>query len=308
MKMTAITMVTRPDYRQDPYLPALKQMLEVFDEVVCCCGDPGDRNLMLADRDLGDAIAAGRLRTPYLHWPQPEWTFDQLPAHLNMALEWATDGGADWVVKLDVDTVVHEADETRLRNALDRLDREGKALGLLEKYQFVTARDFYEKGQMPLALNVGRQPTLRYGLIVDNQGSTQYSDLCRPGLDTGERHLPDGCERPMPKVSAMGRHQRGSTGVHAWNYDYTFKTRERAEELLYHFDRSHAAAWGAGFGGREPGEITRESAMAEFLALMKGRRRKCNKTAGPGEHPMHFREAIAKLRPEMFGHNHWGNI
>src|SRR3990167_6540573 len=171
-QLIGLTMITDPDARQDPWRESIAQALEIFDRVVVVCGADTDA-IMVINQFPGHDIAC-----PLLHWPQPEWSYEELPRHLNAGL--------------------------------------------------AVARG-YEKGKIPLAINCAFP--IQYG-----QFENDYSDLCQPMMPTDRtRKMPDGTY-DIP----LGRKIPGaaSTAVHVWNYDYSFKTIERATELLYHFDRS----------------------------------------------------------------------
>ncbi len=289
-------MITNPDQRQDPWRESIRQMIDVFDHVVVVCGRKQD----CFDLDA-EFPKLSDITPVYLEWPQPEWSYEELPRHLNAGLEKCRQAKADWVVKLDIDCFVHENDKTQIRQALAQAAAHDKMASTLEKFQFFMPGRCYEKGKLPLALN------MKYPICY-GQDETRYTDLCQPimlGEDMVKRNdgvyaIPQGNPIPEKKIAR--------TGAHVWNYDYTFKTEDRARELLYHFDRSHAKWWGQGYTGKKLEEITPEQALADYIAMAGGRMGKMTKTIQLKQHPRHIQERIKNIKPEEFGHSLWGKI
>lgn len=294
MKIVALTMVTNPDLRQDPWQESISQMLDVFDEVVVVCGN--NTTMM----QVGECFKTVKL-APVLDWPQPEWSYEELPKHLNLGLKEARDWGADWIVKLDIDTFVHENDALQMRAKLTEFKARHLPLATFEKYQFFKVDRCYEKGQMPLALNTEFD-------IVYGQDETRYTDLCQPIIPSGRmiRKEPTGTD--IPKGLRIPDKKIGRTGCHVWNYDYSFKTKKCATELLYHFDRSHAKWWQQGYTGRKLEEITPETALEDYLALVRGRMTKMVKKVEWDKHPAHIRLRVRDIRTDEFGHSLWGLV
>ena len=98
--ITGLTIMTNPDYRQDPARECIKQALEIFDQVIVIYGRKEDKTEVLDDLfEYGSRIVYH-----FMPWPQPDWSFDELPKHLNKGLEIAHELKADWVVRFDADT------------------------------------------------------------------------------------------------------------------------------------------------------------------------------------------------------------
>lgn len=296
MKITAITMITNPEYRQDPWKESIGQAAELFDNVVVVYGREED------EVELNREFQSNqKIKWYYMDWPQPEWTYDELARHLNFALENAKKFNPDWVIKFDIDHLFHENDRDAIYKSLLAMKYDGTMLAQFEKLQFFLVDRAYEKGKVPLGINM--KYDICYG--VDK---TKYTDLCQPVIRCdkmvkyrqGKHEIPVGEHIPDDKMR--------KTGIHVWNYDYSFKTLERAMELLYYFDRSHAKWWGAGYHGMMLENITPESATGEYIELVKGRITKPHKFFSPDDHPKHIRERIRNILPEEFGHSLWGKI
>lgn len=286
-------MITNPDYRQDPWRESLRQALLVFDEVVVVCGDPEDPARVKQEFPDQPIVPV------YLDWPQPEWTYDELARHLNFGLEKCRAMHADWVIKFDIDCLFHENSKSQFRQCLGAMKAHGDILAQFEKLQFFLVGRAYEKGKIPLGINMA----FNVGYGVDK---SRYTDLCQPIILSGDVVQYRQGKHPIPKGDPVPERKMKPTGIHVWNYDYSFKTYDRALELLYHFDRAHANWWGAGYHGRMLEDITPETAMAEYLALIKGRVEKCKKIFRPEDHPRFIQDRIRNIKPEEFGHSLWG--
>ncbi len=300
MKIVGLTMMTNPTYRQDPWRENIRQMLEVMDEVVVVCGAQNDLTLIQQFVD-----ADSRVQFHYLEWPQPEWRYDELPKHLNFGLQKAKDLLADWVIKLDIDTFIHEKDKDKLREVLKRCMKYDAYAVSFEKYQFFMPNRSYEKGKMPLALNMHHN-TVQYGY------AGEYTDLCQPITPhsaTSELFIQGKMQTfNIPNGTRIPDNQIQRSGMHVFNYDYTFKTEQRAKELLYHFDRSHAKFWGNGYNGQLIEDITPESALENYLNLVRGRIKKCVHRFSTEDHPKMIQPRIRNMGADSFGDNLWGLI
>lgn len=298
MRVIGFTMMTDPDYRQDPWRECIRQALEVFDEVVVIYGREAD----------GPMIEAEFKHEPvydfFLNWPQPEWSYEELARHLNLGLEMCRSRRADWAVKFDMDYFIHESQKAEMFQKLSFMRHDGKLIATFGKLQFFLATHGYEKGKMYIGLNLNHPLHVTYG-----QDESRYTDLCQPVIWDGKKtHRMPGGTYDIPLGTPIDSKYHGNTGVAVWNYDYTFKTYERAKELLYHFDLSHARWWGSGYTGKRPAEITPETAMQDYLQMSGSRVKKCIKDIPIGQHPKHIQEKIRSLTPEQFGHSLWGKV
>ena len=312
-------MITLPDYRQDPWRAAIRQAAELCDELVVVYGHKSDKKLLVEEFGQVGMVKDGmsddfiltvndkHVRCSYLDWPQPEWSYDQLARHLNHALSKVKNRpeqlDPDWIVKFDSDYIFHEKDVKDLRAKMESYLKDDDAWCLsIEKKQFFMPTMYYEKGKVPIVIR-GTKP-IWYGKIKQ-----RYSDLCQPiwwdgasymKFKNAEHEIPEGDHIPVRKIKPIGGH--------FYNYDYTFKSVERAKELLYHFDRSHAKFWGKGYSGLGLEDITINTAFKDYLALLKGRIQKCNKKCAIADHPRAIQADIADLQPDQLGYNMWGLI
>ena len=296
MKIVGITMVTNPDYRQDPWRESIAQMLMLVDQVVVVCGRSEDVAQVKDHFVLVDEM----VEAFYLHWPQPDWSYDELPYHLNAGLAVARKYDPDWIVKFDIDNLIHEDDHATLKAQLTQAAAQNKALASVEKYQFHHALRCYEKGKMPIFINAKHSKQVVYG-----RASETYTDLCQPIIvegNIGTTRVPMG---PLVPESLIFK-----TSAHVWNYDYTFKTEDRSRELLYFFDRSHAKFWGEGYGHKSLDDITPESAFDDFIKAVTGHMSKSTKLFMPQKHPKKIQRKLESISndPQYFGYGLWGKV
>lgn len=311
MKISAFTMITNPDWRQDPWRESIRQAMQVFDEVIVVYGRKEDDLLLQNDPIIHELESKNRnalepkLKFYYLEWPQPEWSYEELAIHLNFALEKCT---GDWAVKFDIDTMFHEKDIFNIHQHLMHFASKHFTLASFQKHQFFLADRCYEKGRVNFAINrkdrIGSK--ICYGYDVG-----RYTDLCQPIIPDGSMHSfeRNGVKtKPIPRGVSVPKERIGNTGISVMNYDYTFKTEDVARELLFIHDKAHASFWGASYSGVQPNEITRDTSFNDYLGLVSGRLQKCIKLFKPNDHPKYIRDRIKNIRPEEFGSNLWGKI
>lgn len=299
MKIIGITIFTDPDYRQDPARECVRQILEICDEAVIVYGKQDDQMIV----DHLEAEYPGRIHSEYMEWPQPEWTMDQLPKHLNQALEIARQAGADWIIKYDSDCFINEKDKEVIRKCLLEELHSPVIAMMVEKVHMITSTHALMKSDIPVIIKAKSQ-------ICYGQNLNHYTDLCQPIIwnqnamyeanDDKSLAIPTGQEIPRDLIKR--------TGVWQYNYGYCFKTFERSFELLYWFDIAHALWWGVGWHKTPLTGITQDSAMYEFIKMMTERVGRALKRVPIEQHPKHIQPRLRGLKPEQFGYNCWGKI
>lgn len=301
MKIGMFGILNNPEYRQEPWRESIAQNLLCFDSVALVCVRQEDIDLI--GQAFVDDVRTGKLRMIQKDWPFPEWSYEQLPMHLNAALALCRDQGCDWGIKLDVDTVLHEKDAFEMREWVKRADKAGKYVATIEKYQFFMPTHCYEKGKVPLFINLKK--AVAYGFDIE-----RYTDLCQPiNWDGKQRAVVNGKKYDIPLGRSLSDDKKGViAGCHVWNYDYTFRTYERARELLYWIEKAHDKFWGKGYLHESGDTITPDSAMRDFLQLSTGRWQKMGKRTRIDEHPVHFQEILSRLTYQQFGYGLWGKV
>ena len=297
MKIAGFTMLTDPNYRQDLWMESIRQALEVFDEVVIIYGREKDKELL--ESVFGNKKLS--ISWYFLEWPQPEWSYEELPRHLNLGLQYCYGYMADWAVLFSMDYFFHEKDKGKIHAKLAAFKRDKIMIGSFEKLQFFKVNRAYEKGNVPIALNLSFD--FQYGV-----NESRYTDLCYPIIPSGKTVKYHSGKYDTPVGAPIPRDRMRATGIHVWNYDYSFKTEERAKELLYHFDRAHAKWFGAGYYGDKIEDITMESAFRHYIKLVTGRIKKCYKVFKTEDHPKHIQNRVRNIKSNEFGYNLWDKI
>lgn len=296
MNVWAFGIVNNPEYRQDQWREWIEQALLVFRGIAIVCGNRGDAEM------IKQAFPTNRVVAMDQPWPFPDWSYEELPRALNAAMTLAQYQGAQWGFRLDPDTFVHERDREKLMHAIRVGESWGKWALKVEKLQFFTPTRALEKGKMPVCINLRRQ--VAYGFDMD-----RYTDLCQPIEWFGERLVWNGKNMDTPIGKTLRKQMVGdAVGVRTFNYDYTFRTQERAKELLYWVERAHARFWGQGYAGLKIEEITRDTAMADFLKLALGRADRMNLQFELSDHPEAIRPVLGALTYAQWGNSLWGNI
>ena len=301
LTICAFGIMNNPEYRQEAWRESIAQRLLCFDAVCLVCGREEDLEMLAEAFPI--EWANGKFKAVYKYWPFPEWSYEELPRHLNAALELAREQHCDWMVKLDLDTVLHERDVVRFRREVARAHRKGKWVVSLPKIQFFTPTKYWRKGSLPIVIN--REAPIVYGF-----DRIRYTDLCQPIVWDGATTVAyNGKTYDIPSGETVpAKYVYQASGIELFNYDFTFRTYERSIELLYQIEMAHARFWGKGYSGIPIDLITRETAMKDFLELSTDRYTRMQKIMPIGKHPKHFQGLIQHLKPEQWGFGLWGKI
>ncbi len=247
MKISVITSLTNPEKaekRMDPWRESLSCYESLADEVV------------VTGQDLKE-----------------EFKFSDIGLMFQEGFEKAK---GDWVVKMDIDTILHEKDFNKLYDAMKKFN-DYPAISL-RKFQFFTPNRYHMKSRMATVVNKKKFKQIKF-----NGGG----DGCDPTLNG--IHLN---EKNVPKLM-----------IPFWNYDSVFKTKEIIAK-----DRSRfARAWYRTYesygdrGGPEP-----EEAFNAWIKMIEERYKKHIYRMPIDEHPSFMLEKISKLNNNQFGHNLFG--
>lgn len=275
MKLSAFTVVTNPEERQDIWRESLLSVLPWADEVVIV---NGGKHIPFTEY-LNDEI-----KVVDLAWPD-EWDWSELPKHLMAGLNQTT---GDWAIRFDIDYVFRENTEEILRKELPQFT--DKKVATLQKFSAVLVDRFYQKGGVPLAINRQFRDT------VIGRNVNKDTDLCMPIVSTGNKDA-----FGVYLGRGIKPEEKGKTHAEFFNYDYTFKTEEFTGKEFARFSRAYKRY----FGQTKWGE-TQEQSFDVFIEMMKGRLAKCVYTFTPDEQPPFIREKVKNIKPEHFGYNGWG--
>lgn len=281
-----------PDYWQYAWREAIQSYLDFADEVVIVSGMDGKQDveemlgLILDTNDVEEK----KIKFVNLPWPY-DFSWPDIAKHFNAGLEACT---GDWVMKMDIDYVIHENDMEDLRHQLGIYIHENWMACSFVKFTVLAKDKAYQKVHIPFILNRYSAPkSIKFGIATDADTAWGYPIMAtdidsKTGLPVG-RQLPPGVVRP--------------TGINIWNYDNTFRDIERTKEHFLRFSKARAEA---GFGwdwGKDENE-----ALKVFCRMMRSRLSKLTKPLSPTAHPKYMRERIANMTPEQFGYNAWDNF
>lgn len=231
-----------------------------------------------------------KIDSVYNLWPY-DWSWEQLPKQMNIGLQECT---GDWVIRADIDYIFHERDIKEIRKRLE--SAWNYPVATFQKYSFVLHDKYYQKGSVPIALNMGKfGDHLAFG-----HATNARTDLCYPIIKTGmnDKGIPEGSYNPETHYKL---------GLPFYNYDYTFKTIDQTKEEFHRFSKAYYNYFGEyKFGATE------EKSFELFIAMMKGRLDRCVYKIGRKQdgwmrsHPKYIRPAIDALTKDQFGYNGWG--
>jgi len=235
MKLSILTMITKPDERQDMWREALENYKTIADEVIVVSGSP------LTNIPKG-------VKVYYLHWKE-DWNYIELPKHLNFGLKKCT---GDWVLKLDIDHLLDEDNIKRLKPAIDYNNITSKKESLaLEKLHFVADMRYRLKGKQIICFD--RSKDIKFGKLLGQL----HIDLCHPVV-VDHYEIIDGYELPIGKAPTTLK-----SGVCYWNYNFTFKTKKVAKEHFWRWVRAWCRLYKEGGLSEymQKGGITKDSSV-----------------------------------------------
>ena len=128
MKISVITSYTNPEERMDPWKEALECYENFADEVV------------VTGQNLKD-----------------EFEFSDIGLMFQEGFDKA---GGDWVVKMDIDTFLHEKDFNKLYSAMKKFS-EYPAISL-RKFQFFTPERYHMKSRMAMVVNKKKFKNIKF--------------------------------------------------------------------------------------------------------------------------------------------------
>lgn len=276
MKLSILTTITDPELRQDPYKEAIESYCDLADEVVVVDGSH-DCRIKPVDHK--------KIKVVCNLWPK-EWSWKQLPIQLNKGLEQCT---GDWVLKLDIDQMIHEKDNSRLRMMLTHL-REDVPVITCQKYSVYPSKRYTQKGEMILGINLKTyRDKIKYGRDLDKE-----SDLCTPIWVKQEGKVPLG--------TLVTNGEGFKSTIPYWNFDYTFKSKEVARNEFLRFSKAYHAYFGSWQWGR-----TADESLDVFLNMMEGRWKSAPYHIDDIKIlPKYIHKKYLELTPDQFGYDGWG--
>ena len=301
LKIGSFGMINNPIYREEPWRENIRSRLDFFDVVCLMCGYEPDIKMLA--KAFPEEWKSGKLKAKYKPCPFPEWSYEELPKHLNEALDFVREQNCDWAVKLDIDTVFHEKDLDDFLNVIQKAHKKGKWLVSFSKLQFFLLNRYWIKSSIPIAIRMSAP-------IVYGRDQITYTDLCQPIIqDLSSKFSVNGRIYDIPSGIAVSDDKIYKVRrINLYNYDYTYRTYDRSVELLYQIEMAHARFWGKGYSGLSIDKITRESSMQDFLESSSQRYSRMNKKMKIKDHPKYFQESLQNLNSSQWGHNLWDKI
>lgn len=288
MKISVITTICDPDKRFDPYLEAIENYYDFADEVIIVNGGGlVSKVVWNIGRYLGERMKLiEKIKIIPYEWKR-DWSWEELPKHLNRGLEEAR---GDWVIKLDIDQLIHERDFRMIREVLENIGDMPTAS--FQKFSVYPMKKYLQKGEQVIAINKGKyKDRIKFGKNVE-----KYTDLCLPIWWNGDLDL-----MGVPMGEGMVRKKIYRTGISFWNFDYTFKPMEFVVEEFYRFSMAHKKYFGKTSWGQ-----TKEDSFEVFIKLMRGRMSRCPyQIESLKILPSSIREKYSNLSPAEFGYEGW---
>lgn len=263
MKLSIFTTVTNPLKRGDAYHQAIRCYKDLADEVIVVNGG-------------GQITEQSGIKYVNWKWPKEfDWKFigQQFQRGYNACT-------GDWVIRMDIDTILHEEDFSRLRQELEVFN-DYPAVSLFKR-QFILPDRFNVKSRLVVAVN-----KRRYG---DRARFDSGGDLCQVSVDGTPLAIEN---MYVPQVR-----------IPLYNYECLLKTKEQLLDDKGRFAR----AWQQRFNEFKLGGPDNESAYEKWLSMVIGRINKPQQSLQIDQHPKYIQETIRNLKPEQWGFNGLGHL
>lgn len=263
MKLSIFTTITDPLIRGDTVFESLTCYSDLAEEVVVVDSNPDKLYIDKPTKVVNN------------YWPK-EFSWEVIGQSFQRGYEACA---GDWVIKLDIDTIIHEKDFDAIHEAC-MTHNDQPAFSMLKR-QFVLPDRFNLKSRLVVAVNKGK--------FGDRIRFDSGGDLCQPSLD-GQYIAPG----TVPDVT-----------IPIWNYEKLLKTKEQIAEDQGRMER----AWFRHFGEYQmKSDGTNESAFDKWYAAQQGKFNKPQEKVRLEDHPKYIQETIKNLKPEQFGSSGFGLV
>lgn len=283
-----------PDYWQYAWREAIESYLDFADEVVVVNGGNTDHTNMndwlYAHRDRLQLELGKSYKIIEMPWKY-DFSWETIAQHFNAGLEACT---GDWIMKMDIDYIIHERDMAQLKDKMKRGWNAGFDLMSFMKFTVLNKDKAYEKIHIPFIIRKEKRDKIKFGIPTDDPISAWGYPINVKGFDE-KCGLPTGTSIPDNRIM--------STSTRIYNYDNTFRNEKITGE---HFLRFSNARVKAGFPRDWGG--TEDEALIKFKSMMWSRLKKTETTYKPlklEDHPKYIRERIKSLTPDLYGHSSW---
>jgi len=278
LKLSIFVCTINPEYWCFPYLEALESYCAYADEVIVIDSGSTDESLEQIKRfnDNGHPYQ-GKVKLLYSKWP---WKFTQreYPIHYNQGFD-ACSG--DWVLKMDIDHILHENYAKELRHRLSEAS-DNVQMATFQRWNFLNRTTYYDKGKMPTAIK--KKFPIKVGVPL---GETN-TDWTVP-IEVKEYH--DG----VPYGTRIDPSKILNTGIPIYNYDCFFRPKDKCKIWYQRIARANPSIYG----------LDDDDAW-EHWKNIRLRQRDEAVLQTTSNHPIYIRQKLNSMTPDMWGCNNWG--
>jgi len=288
MKISAHVNITKPKTYNYPYLECLQSFLPVCDEIIVVNGDPDNTDGSIDDiKKLSDKIKV----YDYL-WNDKEWDWTNICTHHQFGFEKCT---GDWVIKLDIDYVLHENYIQPILNQLEGfLKLKVRPFGVnVRKANILLADTVMHKSQIPFIVNKKDYPKICYGIAYDRPDfmAAIIKEREKNGIFIGE------------SIMNMNEMLRDIDAC-LLTYDFTFMDYQQVLALrkanYTAYQKYENPCWTI----KE--EDLEDEVMDKFRKMLLARMDKKNSIIDICDHPIYIQDKVSKLTKDMLGYNMFG--
>lgn len=288
MKLSAFTVITKPDERGLPWIASINSVFNWADEVVIVDGSPLDMH------EINKTMFP---QAKWIHslWPD-QWSWEMWPKQYNLGLKACT---GDWAIRFDTDYVYPDSWKDELRPQMEKIN--DKRLVEFIKRSAITATTWYSKGYYPYGFNIGKYKDMAYGV------AQVKTDLLVP-IMVGNKGEGFGIMLAEDKEIMVGilvdKKDIAKIPLEFFNYDHVFKHRAHIR-IDFH---QYSMAYKRYFGETPWGETPNES-FNKFIEMMQKRIKETEgvTTEIPyDKQPSFIQVDLATLDSSQWGHSKFG--
>jgi len=289
MRISIFTCILNPDFWCFPYQEALKSYCELADEVVVVDGGSNDGSLNKIKK------ISDKIKIVELPWP---WEYKQreFPLHLNYGLD---NCSGDWVIKMDIDFVLHEFDILGFKRKLEEHnDNQNIEVASFIKLNMLSRFCGFTKGEVSWAIHKKfTKNKVKFGVEIDRQ-TPDWSQAIRvkemrDGIPYGNVINIDTKAKEIMDVLRLNQR--------VFNYDCFFRTREKCKSWFARSARAYLNETGQPLYGNSD-----EDSWKQWKNIREYQREIYEKIAFKIEdHPKFMQDKIKSMTPDMFGYNNW---
>ena len=297
IKISAFCLTTNAIQNEFPFIESIKSFLPIVDELIVVDGGSTDGTIEAIQQINDSKIRI--INDEDVKW-EKEWAYGRMGHNFNRGLQECT---GDWVIKFDVDYILHEKGTIRFREDLANASKRERLTVAFTRMNFILADRFYVKSKKTLAINKTRCRevgiNLKYGLDLKRWGW---------GFD-----FIDGTElKDKVNFGSMLREGGNSivTGATVFNYDFCLASKDIVRESRWRHELAvNKQQLLAGLTTKEAVNNIRENKEVVWNLFKKNCLENLERFATPLEiekHPEIIQDKIKNLSKDQQGYNCWG--